>query len=93
MCQNRGMVPLPDLTGVLSVMRGAPRSVEGYRAFSDAGLTAHGVVMSQLRTLLDAHAALWAGEVARRSAPELGSAGLVQRAGHRTVVNRPGFGS
>jgi hypothetical protein len=36
------------------------------------------------RRLVDALCAIAAGEIARRSAPELGSTGLAQRTGHRT---------
>ncbi|MDP3209528.1 MAG: DUF222 domain-containing protein, partial [Rhodoglobus sp.] len=36
------------------------------------------------RQLVDAHASVLAGEMERRSAPALGSAGLAQRQGHRT---------
>ncbi|MHC5796752.1 HNH endonuclease signature motif containing protein [Lacisediminihabitans sp. FW035] len=37
------------------------------------------------RRLVDAAGALAAGEIARRSTPDLGSAGLAQRTGHRTA--------
>ena len=37
------------------------------------------------RRLVDAVCAVAAGEIARRSAPELGSTGLAQRTGHRTA--------
>ena len=37
------------------------------------------------RRLVDAFSAVAAGEIARRSAPELGSTGLAQRTGYRTA--------
>lgn len=37
------------------------------------------------RRLVDAVCAVAAGEIARRSAPDLGSTGLAQRTGHRTA--------
>jgi hypothetical protein len=59
-------------------------AVVDYRATSDAELLELARLTAVQRQLVDSHAALVAGEVDRRSAPQLGHAGLAQRTGHRT---------
>ena len=73
------------LTDAIRVASEVSREVSEYRACGDRELTDRAASVAELRRLVDAHAALVAGEVARRSSPDLGGAGLVQRAGHRTV--------
>ncbi len=59
--------------------------VEGWGEASDIELRELIAVTASLRQATERHAALGAGEVARRSRPEHGLAGFAQRAGHRTV--------
>jgi Domain of unknown function (DUF222) len=56
-----------------------------YRALDETSLLTLNALNSQAARLNQIHAALIAGEIARRSVPELGSQGLAQRAGHRTA--------
>jgi hypothetical protein len=55
-----------------------------YRAIDDAELLRINLLTASVERLADARRAVVAGEIARRSAPALGSQGLAQRAGHRT---------
>ncbi len=64
-------------------LRAAP--LEGWGRASDVELRELLAVAAALRQAAERHAALGAGEVARRSRPEHGLAGFAQRAGHRTV--------
>jgi uncharacterized protein DUF222 len=64
-------------------LRVAP--VEGWSTATDAELKELLSVGAALRQSAERHAALGAGEVARRSQPQQGLAGFAQRAGHRTV--------
>ena len=64
-------------------LRVAP--VEGWGEASDVELRELLTATAALRQAAERHAALGAGEVSRRSRPELGLAGFAQRAGHRTV--------
>ena len=64
-------------------LRVAP--VEGWSAATDSELSELLSAATALRQAVERHAAVGAGEVARRSRPELGLAGFAQRAGHRTV--------
>lgn len=59
--------------------------VEGWSAATDVELRELLGAAASLRQAVERHAALGAGEVARRSRPEHGLAGFAQRAGHRTV--------
>jgi hypothetical protein len=61
-----------------------PTEVLLYRGLDDSTLLELMRLSAVERQLVDAHASVLAGEVARRSAPELGYAGLAQRSGHRT---------
>jgi len=74
-----------SLSAAVDALAGVPRDPDAYRALGDdtvldlMRLAADEVRLAQL------HVSLLAGEIARRSAPELGSAGLAQRTGHRTA--------
>jgi Domain of unknown function (DUF222) len=59
--------------------------VAQYRALPESALLSINSMTAASRRLNDSHAAVIAGEIAHRSAPELGSQGLAQRAGHRTA--------
>jgi hypothetical protein len=74
---------LDALRGALALARSA--AVEGWAAAGDDQLGELVVLAAALRQEGERHAALGAGEVARRSRPELGLDGFAQRAGHRTV--------
>lgn len=67
----------------LSVVESAP--MEPLAAVSDEQLRALVTLGASLRQAVERRSALIAGEVARRSAPELGLSGFAQRTGHRTV--------
>lgn len=78
------MTPTALATAV-SALRDVPRSVASYQSVSDPALMELARLAGQAKQLADAHFALAAGEVARRSVPQLGSAGLAQREGARTT--------
>ncbi len=63
-----------------------PSDVTLYRALDDTTLLELAHLSGVQRQLVDAHASVVAGELERRSAPELGHAGLAQRTGHRTAA-------
>lgn len=62
-----------------------PRTLDPYRALGDAELLTLTRLAADEVRLAHLHVSLLAGEIARRSAHELGSAGLAQRTGHRTA--------
>jgi hypothetical protein len=62
-----------------------PRALEPFRSLSDEALLALTRVAADEVRLAQLHVSLLAGEIARRSAPELGASGLAQRTGHRTA--------
>ncbi len=70
-----------DATPVLAAL---PCEVRVFDALDDADVLDVQREIAAQQRLLDARAAVVAGQVARRSAPELGSAGLAQRGGFRT---------
>jgi hypothetical protein len=72
------------LAAAVAVLRDVPRSVSACRAASDASVLEWMRLAGEARRIADAHLALAAGEMARRSSPELGSAGLARREGART---------
>jgi hypothetical protein len=77
-------------SALLTAMRDALALVESassseWPQASDADLGELVAATGRLQAAVQRHAALGAGEVARRSRPELGLAGFAQRAGHRTV--------
>jgi Domain of unknown function (DUF222) len=73
------------LTGSVDVLRSVSTESSDYRALDDATLLFLNTLNAEGARLWQTHGALIAGEIARRSAPELGSQGLAQRAGHRTA--------
>lgn len=75
---------IAETTAVFGVVSEIPRDVANYRALDDEALLELTRLWSQVQALTGTHAALAAGELARRSAPSLGSQGLAQRTGHRT---------
>ena len=78
-----------SLTAAISAARraleGAPDSVASLADLPDDELVAALSEASAVRRILDARISLYAGEVARRSAPSLAHSGLAQRRGHRTA--------
>jgi hypothetical protein len=67
---------------VVSGARSISTDVLDYRALDETALLALAKLNAEELRLVQTHGALIAGEIARRSAPELGSEGLAQRAGH-----------
>lgn len=61
-----------------------PRSPDAVRALDDAEVLELTRIAADEVRLAQLHVSLLAGEIARRSAPELGHSGLAQRSGHRT---------
>lgn len=72
------------LGSAVAALTAVPRSGEAYRGLDDDALLALTRVAADEVRLAQLHVSLLAGEIARRSAPELGSDGLAQREGHRT---------
>ncbi|RZT64398.1 uncharacterized protein DUF222 [Microcella alkaliphila] len=72
------------LGSAVAALTAVPRSGDAYRGLDDAALLALTRVAADEVRLAQLHVSLLAGEIARRSAPELGSDGLAQREGHRT---------
>jgi hypothetical protein len=67
-----------------SVLAGLPTDVALYSAASESTLLEINGLFAESQVALRNGGALIAGEIAHRSAPELGSDGMAQRAGHRT---------
>lgn len=65
---------------------GLPTDAARYSAMTEAQLLEVNQLFARSQVALRNGGALIAGEIAHRSAPELGSEGLAQRAGHRTAV-------
>ena len=61
-----------------------PTDAAVFTQLSDDGLLAAQRSLAQVRRAVDAASAVVAGEIGRRSSPELGHAGLAQRSGYRT---------
>jgi hypothetical protein len=79
------MTPAATLSDAIRVAQAVERDLNAYRSCPDAELLDRARLAAELRRVADAHSALATGEIARRSAAALGGAGLVHRAGHRTV--------
>lgn len=77
--------PLEHLATVVAELEREPLSSEALRSLGDADLLSLTDLGASARRLLDARTALIAGELARRSRPELAHDGLAQRLGHRTA--------
>ena len=73
------------LGSAVAALVAVPREVDTYRALDDDALLELTRVAADELRLAELHVSLLAGEIARRSAPELGSDGLAQRTGHRTA--------
>lgn len=72
------------LRAAVDALAVVPRALDPYRALDDAALLALTRVAADEVRLAQLHVSLLAGEIARRSAPELGHSGLAQSRGHRT---------
>lgn len=81
-------LPLPSLVGEQSVallrLQLAGADADEYRSATDAELLEVAAVLSAQAKQTAAQQALVAGELARRSRPELGFGGLARSLGHRT---------
>lgn len=73
-----------QLEAALAALASVPTARAAYCALDDAELLALTRLAGDVRAAASTHAALVAAEVDRRSAPELGHAGLAQAAGFRT---------
>jgi len=76
---------LEAVTAAIRALEAVPRSLESLASLSDADLLELLQLTSRERQLADTHAALIAGEIDRRSAPELGGEGMARRLGLRTA--------
>jgi Domain of unknown function (DUF222) len=74
-----------SLATAVDDLRTVSTEVSDYRALDETTLLSLNTLTAEVARLNQTHTALLAGEIARRSAPELGSDGLAQRAGHRTA--------
>jgi hypothetical protein len=79
------MTSTAALATAVAVLRDVPRSVSACREASDAGVMEWLRLAGEAKKIADAHLALAAGELKRRSPHELGLAGLVRREGARTA--------
>jgi hypothetical protein len=68
-----------------AVLAGLPNDAALYAAASESALLEANQLFAVSQVSLRSGGAFIAGEIAHRSAPELGSQGLAQRSGHRTV--------
>lgn len=73
-----------SISAAVAVLEVIPLSAERYREVPDAELLEFSRHAARAREIADAHLAVIAGEIARRSARELGSEGMAQRLGLRT---------
>jgi hypothetical protein len=78
------MTSTTALATAVAVLRDVPRSVSACREASDASVLEWMRLAGEARRIADAHLALAAGEMQRRSDPSLGGAGLARREGART---------
>ena len=70
---------------LIAAQKAALQAANEYGALTDDEILVIARFGAEESRLADAHNALTAGQLARRSAPELGSTGLAQRLGHRTA--------
>lgn len=77
--------PLEHLATVVAALEREPLNANALRELGDADLLSLTDLGANARRLLEARTALIAGELARRSRPELAHDGLAQRLGHRTA--------
>ena len=78
------MTSTDALAAAVAALRDVPRSVAACREASDASVMEWLRLAGEAKKLADAHLALAAGELQRRSDPSLGGAGLARREGART---------
>jgi len=78
---------LAGLDAALGAAEAVPADLAVYRDLDDDMLSAALTLHSRLMRAVESRGAMLAGEVARRSAPELGHDGLAQRTGHRTAID------
>lgn len=71
-------------TAAIDALSRMSHNAADYRELDDSALLELNILVSRQRQLVDARAALLAGEIAHRSAPALGLSGLAQRSGYRT---------
>jgi hypothetical protein len=74
-----------QFAGVLAALETVSTTVADYRSVDENALLRLNRIAAHAQRLVTTHAAMVAGEIARRSAPALGSQGLAQRSGFRTV--------
>ena len=72
------------MTAAVDALTAVPRDLDVVRALGDTALLELTRVAAEEVRLAQLHVSVLAGEIARRSAPELGHSGLAQRGGHRT---------
>ncbi len=77
--------PLEHLAALVAELERVPLDAAAVRALGDDTLLSLTDLGASARRLLESRTALIAGELARRSRPELAHDGLAQRLGHRTV--------
>jgi hypothetical protein len=70
---------------LIAAQKAALHDAQEYGVLTDEQVLVMARFGAEESRLADAHNSLTAGQLARRSAPELGSTGLAQRTGHRTV--------
>ena len=75
---------IEQFAAAADVLAGLSRDAAQYRNLPEAELLELNTLTARMRRFVDTPAALIAGEIALRSAPALGSAGLAQRTGFRT---------
>ncbi|MBX9718090.1 MAG: hypothetical protein K2X36_04525, partial [Microbacteriaceae bacterium] len=76
--------PASAMRRAVDALAAVPRAPHTVRALDDAELLDLTRLAADEVRLAQLHVSLLAGEIARRSAPELGHLGLAQRSGHRT---------
>src|ERR1700759_4948241 len=82
---STGTSTLEGYRAALGALSQIPVAATEYRALNEFDLLELNGIAAECRRILGGGAALIAGEIARRSAPEFGSQGLAQRSGHRTA--------
>lgn len=75
---------LTQAGSVLAALEGLSRSAIDYQRLADAELLELSTLSAAIQRLSNTHAALIAGDIARRSSHELGHDGLARRSGYRT---------
>jgi Domain of unknown function (DUF222) len=76
---------IADFSAAVAALSAVSKNASDYRAIDDSTLLELSRLSATQRQLADTHLALVAGEIAHRSAPELGHSGLAQRTGFRTA--------